>query len=98
VEIHGQLFCRAVWRRTQPSAVIFIHGGPIRQMLLGWHYGYYYHNSYAFNQYLASRGYAVLSVNYRTGIGYRRAFRMAPKRGARGIGVSRHPRSGARSS
>jgi dipeptidyl aminopeptidase/acylaminoacyl peptidase len=61
-----------------------MHGGPIRQMLLGWHYGYYYHNSYAMNQYLASRGYIVLSVNYRSGIGYGRAFRMAPRRGARG--------------
>ena len=38
-------------------------------MLLGWHYMYYYHNSYAMNQYLASRGYLVLSVNYRSGIG-----------------------------
>jgi len=85
VEIHGQLFLpRNIPANTRLPAVIFIHGGPIRQMLLGWHYGYYYHNSYAFNQYLASRGYAVLSVNYRTGIGYGRAFRMAPKRGARG--------------
>ena len=53
-------------------------------MLLGWHYLYYYHNSYAMNQYLASRGYIVLSVNYRSGIGYGRAFRMAQHRGARG--------------
>jgi dipeptidyl aminopeptidase/acylaminoacyl peptidase len=61
-----------------------MHGGPSRQMLAGWHYMYYYHNAYAFNQYLASLGYAVLSVNFRSGIGYGRAFRMAPKRGARG--------------
>jgi dipeptidyl aminopeptidase/acylaminoacyl peptidase len=53
-------------------------------MLLGWHYMYYYHNSYAMNQYLASRGYMVLSVNYRSGIGYGRAFRLAQHRGARG--------------
>ena len=58
-------------------AVVFIHGGPVRQMLLGWHYLYYYHNSYAMNQH-ASRGYLVLSVNFRSGIGYGRAFRFWP--------------------
>jgi dipeptidyl aminopeptidase/acylaminoacyl peptidase len=39
-------------------------------MLLGWHYSDYYSNAYAMNQYLASRGFIVLSVNYRLGIGY----------------------------
>jgi dipeptidyl aminopeptidase/acylaminoacyl peptidase len=65
-------------------ALIFLHGGPIRQMLLGWHYMYYYSNSYAMNQYLASRGYIVLALNYRSGIGYGRAFREAPGRAGRG--------------
>jgi dipeptidyl aminopeptidase/acylaminoacyl peptidase len=83
VEIHGQLFMPKAASGRMP-AVVFMHGGPIRQMLLGWHYGYYYHNSYAFNQYLASRGYVVLSVNYRSGIGYGRAFREAKHRGPRG--------------
>jgi dipeptidyl aminopeptidase/acylaminoacyl peptidase len=84
-EIHGQLFLPPGARAgAKTPAVVFMHGGPIRQMLLGWHYLYYYHNNYAMNQYLASRGYAVLSVNYRSGIGYGRSFRMAPKRGARG--------------
>ncbi|PYS84146.1 MAG: S9 family peptidase [Acidobacteria bacterium] len=84
-EIHGQLFLPPDARPgVKLPAVVFMHGGPIRQMLLGWHYLYYYHNAYGLNQYLASRGYAVLSVNYRSGIGYGRAFRMAPKRGARG--------------
>src|SRR5213075_2294197 len=64
--------------------VLFFHGGSMRQMLLGWHYMYYYSNSYAMNQYLASRGYIVLSVNYRSGIGYGRAFREAPGRAGRG--------------
>jgi dipeptidyl aminopeptidase/acylaminoacyl peptidase len=82
-EIHGQLFKPHNAQGKLP-AVVFMHGGPVRQMLLGWHYLYYYHNSYAFNQYLASRGYAVLSVNYRSGIGYGRAFREAQHRGARG--------------
>ena len=85
-EIHGQLFLPPLLARksVKMPAIVFMHGGPIRQMLLGWHYGYYYHNSYGMNQYLASRGYVVLSVNYRSGIGYGRAFRLAPKRGARG--------------
>ena len=60
-------------------ALIFTHGGPIRQMLLGFHYMEYYHNAYAMNQYLASKGYTVLSVNYRLGIMYGRDFREPPK-------------------
>ncbi len=53
-------------------------------MLLGWHYMYYYNNAYAMNQYLASRGYVVLSVNYRSGIGYGMEFREALNYGATG--------------
>jgi acetyl esterase/lipase len=83
LEIHGQLFVPP--GRTAPGpALIFTHGGSMRQMMLGFHYMQYYHNAYAENQYLASLGYAVLSVNYRTGIMYGRAFRMAPKTGWRG--------------
>ena len=85
VEVHGQLF---VPRNTKPGekhpALVFMHGGSMRQMLLGFHYMYYYSNAYAMNQYLASRGYVVLSVNYRSGIGYGRAFREAPGRAGRG--------------
>jgi dipeptidyl aminopeptidase/acylaminoacyl peptidase len=83
LEIHGQLFKPKNASGKMP-ALIFTHGGPPRQMLLGFHYMYYYHNSYAMNQYLASRGYIVLSVNYRSGIGYGRGFRLAQHRGARG--------------
>jgi len=83
LEIHGQYF-KPKGVTGKAPAVIFMHGGPMRQMLLGWHYNYYYYNAYAMNQYLASRGYAVLSVNYRAGIGYGRAFREARHRGARG--------------
>ncbi len=85
VEIHGQLFLPKDARPGEKlPAVIFAHGGPMRQMLLGWHYLYYYHNAYGFNQWLANKGYAVLSVNFRSGIGYGYDFRQAPKRGARG--------------
>lgn len=85
LEIHGQLFLP---RDAKPGdnrpAVIFMHGGPIRQMLLGWHMRGYYHNAYALNQYLAAKGYVVLSVNYRSGIGYGRAFRLARGQGPKG--------------
>jgi dipeptidyl aminopeptidase/acylaminoacyl peptidase len=65
-------------------AVIFFHGGSRRQMLLTWHYNYYYRNAYAMNQWLASQGYIVLSVNYRSGIGYGLEFREALNYGASG--------------
>jgi dipeptidyl aminopeptidase/acylaminoacyl peptidase len=77
-EIHGQLFVPKNQTERGP-ALIFTHGGPIRQMLLGWHYMQYYYNAYGMNQYLASKGYTVLSVNYRLGIMYGRAFREPPK-------------------
>src|SRR2546429_1423027 len=95
LEIHGQLFKPANSAGKVP-ALVFMHGGPVRQMLLGWHYLYYYHNAYAMNQYLASRGYLVLSVNYRSGIGYGRQFRMAQHRGARGASEYQDVVAGAR--
>lgn len=85
LSIHGQLFLpRAGKTGEKHPAVVFFHGGSRRQMLLGWHYMLYYHNCYAFNQYLASRGYVVLSVNYRSGIGYGLEFREALDYGAGG--------------
>jgi N-acyl-D-aspartate/D-glutamate deacylase/dipeptidyl aminopeptidase/acylaminoacyl peptidase len=85
IEIHGQLFLPPNAKAGEKlPAVIFMHGGPVRQMFLGWHNRYYYHNAYGFNQYLASRGYAVLSVNFRLGIGYGRAFRVINNGGGRG--------------
>ena len=83
--IHGQLFLPPNMRDgTQYPAVLFFHGGSRRQMLLGFHYSSYYHNAYALNQFLASRGYIVMSVNFRSGIGYGMEFREALDYGARG--------------
>jgi dipeptidyl-peptidase-4 len=64
--------------------MIFVHGGPARQMLPGYHYMQFYHWAYAYNQWLAKQGYIVLSINYRSGIGYGRSFRQAPNTAARG--------------
>jgi dipeptidyl-peptidase 4 len=85
MEIHNQVF---VPKDIQPGekrpAIIFVHGGPVRQMLLGYHYMHFYHIAYAVNQWLASQGYVVMSVNYRSGIGYGKSFRTAPNTGGRG--------------
>ncbi|MFO7826179.1 MAG: prolyl oligopeptidase family serine peptidase [Cyclobacterium sp.] len=67
--VYGQLF-EPVENTAAKPAVVFVHGGPQRQMLLGWSYMDYYSNTYAINQKLAEMGFVVLSVNYRLGIGY----------------------------
>jgi dipeptidyl aminopeptidase/acylaminoacyl peptidase len=78
LQIHGQIFLPpgAEDGKRHP-ALVFFHGGSRRQMMLGFHTMGYYSNAYAMNQYLASRGYIVLSVNYRSGIGYGLDFREA---------------------
>ncbi len=65
-------------------AILYTHGGSRRQMLLGWHMMAGYTNHYALNQYLALHGFVVLSLNYRSGIGYGLDFREAPGYGAHG--------------
>lgn len=87
LQIHGQLFLPPGHRPTQRyPAVLYFHGGPQAQMVLGYHYHTidYYQKMYALNQYLAHQGYIVLSVNYRGGTGYGRGFREAEKTGGRG--------------
>lgn len=83
--IHGQLFLPPDHREGERHpGLLFFHGGSRRQMLLGFHHRGYYHNAYAFNQLMANRGYVVLSVNYRSGIGYGMEFREALDYGAQG--------------
>jgi dipeptidyl aminopeptidase/acylaminoacyl peptidase len=85
LEIPNQLFLpKNIKPGEKRPAMIFVHGGPARQMLLGYHYRYVYHQFYATNEWLAAQGYVVLSVNYRSGVGYGRSFRMAPNTEARG--------------
>ena len=82
LSFHNQLFLPKDQKPGQKRpAIIFVHGGPSRQMLLGYHYMDFYHFAYAVNQWLTTQGYVVLSVNYRTGIGYGKTFRTAPKSG-----------------
>ncbi|MCX6633392.1 MAG: prolyl oligopeptidase family serine peptidase, partial [Candidatus Solibacter sp.] len=83
--VHAQLFLPpASASATKHPALVFMHGGSRRQMRLGWHYMDYYNNAYGMNQYLASQGYVVLSINYRSGIGYGLNFREAVNYGASG--------------
>jgi dipeptidyl aminopeptidase/acylaminoacyl peptidase len=100
IEVHAQLFdagrgTRDAGRGERRPAVVFVHGGPPRQMLLGWHYSDYYSNAYAMNQYLASKGYVVLSVNFRLGIGYGREFHHPPRGGVQGASEYQDVKAGA---
>lgn len=90
VLVHAQLFeppagaGPAVAANGRRPAIVYVHGGPPRQMLLGWHYSDYYANAYAMNQYLANRGFVVLAINYRLGIGYGHDFHRPADAGWRG--------------
>jgi dipeptidyl aminopeptidase/acylaminoacyl peptidase len=83
VEAYGQLF-KGVGGGARRPAIVYIHGGGPRQMLLGWHNRWEYANDYGVNQYLANRGFMVLSVNYRLSVGYGQAFQFPERTGARG--------------
>ena len=84
-EFYNQLFVpKDIKPGEKRPAMIFVHGGPVRQMLLGYHYRHFYHMAYAVNQWLVSQGYIVMSVNFRSGVGYGRSFRTAPRTGGAG--------------
>lgn len=85
MKVPAQIFLPANHKPGEKHpALIFTHGGSRRQMLLGFHYSSYYSNAYALNQYFANKGYVVISLNYRSGIGYGMEFREALNYGAQG--------------
>ena len=85
MDVYNQIFLPPGLKPGEKRpAIIFVHGGPVRQMLLGYHYMHFYHWAYGINQWLANKGYVVMSVNYRSGVGYGRSFRNAPNTGQRG--------------
>lgn len=55
-------------------AIIWIHGDGILQNPYGWHPSKNYGVYYGFHQYLLSKGYIVLFIDYRGSIGYGRDF------------------------
>jgi dipeptidyl aminopeptidase/acylaminoacyl peptidase len=92
--IHAQLFTRD--KNGRRPGIIFVHGGPMRQMLLTWNPIDYYSNGYAVDQYLVSRGYAVLSVNYRSGTDYGHDFHYAVRTAWAGASEYQDVLAGAR--
>ncbi|OAJ67140.1 prolyl oligopeptidase family serine peptidase [Gluconobacter cerinus] len=93
--IHGQLFLPPTDMHGLHSALVFVHGGPNRQMIPAFNAMGYYSNAYMMNQTLASHGYVVLSVNYRSGTGYGQAFREADKIGSAGASEYQDVRAAA---
>jgi dipeptidyl aminopeptidase/acylaminoacyl peptidase len=86
LHLHGQIFLprNEIAAGQKRAAILFVHGGPKRQMMLGYTDMDYYSNAYAMNQYLTSLGFVVLSVNYRCGTGYGLDFRQCEDAGATG--------------
>jgi dipeptidyl aminopeptidase/acylaminoacyl peptidase len=83
--LHAQLYLpRNADDGQRHATLIWVHGGPRRQMLLGYPGMDYYSNAYAMNQYLVERGFIVLSVNYHCGVGYGLNFRQAEHCGPAG--------------
>ncbi len=71
MRVHADLFLPATLDRSaRHPALVFVHGGPSRQMRCGWHPMHSYAVFYAFNQLLLQRGYVVISIDYRGGTGY----------------------------
>ncbi len=81
--VYSQLFSPKKVVKRHP-AIVYVHGGPQRQMLLGWNPMDYYSIDYALNQYLVNMGFTVLSVNYRLGLGYGYDFHKPINAGAQG--------------
>lgn len=85
VRFSNQLFLpRDLRPGEKRPAIVFVHGGPRRQMMPAYHYMQFYHWSYAINQWLADQGYVVMSVNYRRGVGYGHSFTNADSAQGRG--------------
>jgi dipeptidyl aminopeptidase/acylaminoacyl peptidase len=80
--VHAQYF--APMGKGPHPALVYVHGGPQRQMFPAFSFMDYYAFDYAVNRKLAEKGYAVLAINYRSGVGYGRDYREAPRRGWRG--------------
>ena len=84
-EVHNQIFLpKDLKPGERRPAIVFVHGGPQRQMMPAYHYMQFYGWAYGINEWLATQGYVVLSINYRSGVGYGRSFRTAPKTGGDG--------------
>ena len=57
--------------------MVYTHGGSERQVFAAFHFSPVYAQQYAINQWLsATRNITVISVNYRSGVGYGPKFRL----------------------
>jgi len=84
-QAYGQIFLpRGADHPLKHAAILFFHGGPEREMLLGFHPMDAYSFMYALDEYFVSEGYVVLCVNYRGGSGYGLDFREAQGTGPAG--------------
>ncbi len=84
LEIHGQLFLPPDLAPGAKRPAMMFSSGSQQAGCYSAAYMDYYANACRAGQYLANQGYVVLSVNYRSGIGYGLDFREAVNYGASG--------------
>jgi len=73
-QIHTQVFLP---RTPSGAGLVYSHGGSERQAFAAFHFDPTYAQEYAVNQWLAvAHNFTVVSVNYRSGVGYGAAFRL----------------------
>lgn len=83
--VRGQIFLPPEPHTARMPTLVFFHGGPTnRQTFAAWDSFETHARLYEANQYLANRGYIVLSVNYRGGAGYGYEHRVPSDFGAGG--------------
>jgi dipeptidyl aminopeptidase/acylaminoacyl peptidase len=80
--LHAQLFINRDSNGKRPG-IVFMHGGPIRQMLLGFHYSDYY-ITLCIQSIPGQSGVCSVIGKFRSGTGYGRDFRRAKNQGPRG--------------
>jgi len=96
VPIHAQVFIPPTpVPGGKLPAVVYTHGGCMRQSFTTFHFCELYGQYFALNKYLAEQGFVVISIDYRCSVGYGVKYRTAPTIAQYGASEYQDVRDGA---